>query len=124
MLKIAAHYKDRDQATRNRYFTYLRAMFRFGIRNNLTKNNPLATWMKPKENPRRSQLSLGDLALTKECAACHLKWALEMEYEIGARLGPSELLSLDREKRRAIDLLPSLDLALKNGQKENPQMGV
>lgn len=97
MLKIAEHYQDRTQATRNRYFGYLRAVFRFGVKKNLTKNNPLITWSKPGEEPRRSRLTVEDLALIKECAPCHLQWALEVEFALGTRPGPTELLSLKWE---------------------------
>jgi integrase len=97
MLKIAEHYQGRTQATRNRYFGYLRAVFRFGIKKNLTRNNPLFTWSRPGEEPRRSRLTIEDLALIKECAPCHLQWALEVEFALGTRPGPTELLSLKWE---------------------------
>lgn len=97
LLKVAEHYQGCTQATRNRYFGYLRAAFRFGIKNNLTKINPLVAWSKPGEEPRRSRLTIEDLALIKECAPCHLQWALEVEFALGTRPGPTELLSLKWE---------------------------
>lgn len=94
IMKIAEHYGNRSQATRNRYLGYLRAMFRFGIRHNLTTKNPLQGWRKSKEEPRRSQLTVDDLKLIMECAPCYLQWAIEVEFALGTRPGPTELLSL------------------------------
>jgi len=97
MMKVMDYYQDRTQATRNRYLGYLRAVFRFGLRHGLITKNPLQSWQRVKEEPRRSQLTVEDLALIMECAPCHLRWALEVEYALGTRPGPSELLSLKWE---------------------------
>jgi len=94
MLEIANLYKERSQSTRNRYFVYLRAIFRFGIRHGLNKNNPLAQWQKKKEPPRQSLLTLENLKKIIVHAAPHLKWAIEVEWRLGTRPGPSELLSI------------------------------
>jgi integrase len=97
MLRVADHYKDRSQSTRNRYLGYLRAIFRWGIRHGITKNNPLMNWQKTKEAPRRSQLTVEDLKKLIEHAEPHLRWALEVEWNLGTRPGPSELLSIKWE---------------------------
>lgn len=94
LLKVADLYKDRKQATRNRYFGYLRAIFRFGVRTGITKNNPLTPWRKPKEEPRPSLITAEDVKKIIACAPEHLKWAMEVQWNLGTRPGPSELLSI------------------------------
>lgn len=94
MMAIAKHYKDREQATRNRYLGYLRAIFKWGIRHDITKNNPLKGWSKEDEPKKEVQLTVEDLKKIMSHAAPHLKWAIEVEWNIGTRPGPSELLSI------------------------------
>ncbi|MEN6440888.1 MAG: site-specific integrase [Syntrophobacter sp.] len=97
MMQIAGYYKERSQSTRNRYFVYLRAIFRFGVRHGITKNNPLQNWSKKKEAPRKSMLTIEDLRRIISHAGPHLKWALEVQWHLGTRPGPSELLALKWE---------------------------
>lgn len=94
LLKVADLFTARKPATRNRYFGYLRAIFRFGIRSGNTKNNPLTPWRKSKEPPRPSQLNADDVKKIIACAPEHLKWAMEVQWHLGTRPGPSELLSI------------------------------
>jgi integrase len=94
MLKVAEIFKDRKQATRNRYFGYLRAIFRFGVRHGLTKNNPLQQWKKPKEDPRPSLLAVEDVKKIIASAPEHLRWGMEVQWNLGCRPGPSELFSI------------------------------
>lgn len=96
VLKIAEYYRaqGRSQATVNRYFGYLRAIFRFGIKHDLIKNNPLKNWQKKRELPRRSPLTVDDLKKIMRHADPHLRWALEVQFRLGTRPGPSELLAL------------------------------
>ncbi|WP_449246280.1 tyrosine-type recombinase/integrase [Desulfarculus baarsii] len=91
---FAQRYINRTQATRNRYLGYLRAMFRFGVASGLCKNNPLARWKKPKEAPRQTLLTVADLRKIMQHAAPHLRWALEVEFNLGVRAGASELFAL------------------------------
>lgn len=97
ILEAVRPFLDRTQSTRNRYLGYLRAVFRFGIAHGLTKNNPLANWKKPKEQPRRSLLTVAGLRKILDSAPEHLKWAIEVEWNLGARPGPSELFALKWE---------------------------
>lgn len=94
LLQVADLFTARKPATRNRYFGYLRAIFRFGIRSGITKNNPLLPWRKSKEPPRPSQLTADDVKKIIACAPEHLKWAMEVQWNLGTRPGPSELLSI------------------------------
>ncbi len=94
MMQVAEKYADRSQATRNRYFDYMKAIFRFGIDQELTTNNPLRRWKKEKEPRRKVLLTPEDLRRIYDHAAPHLQWAIEVCWNIGTRPGETELLSL------------------------------
>ena len=94
VLKAMEPFRDRSVATRNRYMGYLRAIFRWGIRHGLTEHNPLRGWQAAKEHRRRANLTVEDLRRIMDHAAPHLRWALEVEWNLGTRPGPSELFSL------------------------------
>jgi integrase len=94
MQGVLEYYKDRSIATKNRYMQYLNAIFSYGIEHGLTKNNPLARWKKTKEPRRRVCLKVEDLQRLMQHAEPHLKWAIEVSWNLGTRPGPSELLSL------------------------------
>lgn len=91
---FATHYADRAQSTRNRYLAYLRSMFRYGVSTGLCGVNPLAGWKKPKETPRQTLLTVADLRKIMQHAAPHLRWVLEVEFNLGVRAGASELFAL------------------------------
>lgn len=82
------------EITMNRYLSYLKIMLTWAVNNELIERNPLARWIKPKDVRRRLHLTVDDLRKIIDCAAPHLKWALEVAYNLGVRTGPSELLSL------------------------------
>lgn len=86
--------KDRSQYTVNKYCDYLSFIFNFGINNNLTHVNPLLPWKKPKVQPYDLKLSLDDVKKIMVNAEPHLKWAMEVCFNLGTRPGESELLSL------------------------------
>lgn len=94
MVEFGQRYQDRSQATRNRYLSYLKTIFAWGLRHDLLKDNPLKNWHPSKEAPRRSQLTVDDLKKIMAVAPEHLKWAIEVEFNLGTRPGASELLSL------------------------------
>ncbi len=94
IMRVADHYADRSQATRNRYLGYLRAIFRFGVDQEITTHNPMKKWRKGKEPKRKVLLNVPDLMRIYENAAPHLQWALEVEWNLDTRPGESELLSL------------------------------
>lgn len=85
---------DRAPTTRNRYTSYLKVMFNWGVENEYNKVNPLAKWKKSKERPRQSTLSREDLLKIREEAEPHIQFALDLAYNLGVRTGPSELLAL------------------------------
>ena len=86
--------KERSQYTVNKYCDYLSFIFNFGIDNGFTQVNPLKNWKKPKVQPWDLKLTLDDARKIMEHAEPHLKWAMEVCFNLGTRPGESELLSL------------------------------
>lgn len=93
---ITKNYPDDTHSitTRSRYLSYIKVMFQFAINHGYIDKNPLALWKKPKEKPRCSMLTVPDLRLIMDKAPDHLKWAMELAYNLGVRTGESELLAL------------------------------
>ena len=94
VMKVASRFDQKSAATRNRYMDTLKAIFNFGVRLELTTNNPMKIWKKATERPREVELTLEDLTKIYEAAPDHLKWVIEVEWELGTRPGCSELFSL------------------------------
>jgi len=86
--------KARSQFTVNKYCDYLSFIFHFGMDNGFTTVNPLKNWKKPKVQPWDLKLTLEDAKKIMACAEPHLKWAMEVCFNLGTRPGESELLSL------------------------------
>lgn len=86
--------KSRSQYTVNKYCDYLSFIFNFGIDNGFTSVNPLKNWKKPKVQPWDLKLTLEDAKKIMTNAEPHLKWAMEVCFNLGTRPGESELLSL------------------------------
>ena len=86
--------KSRSQYTVNKYCDYLSFIFNFGIDNGFTSINPLKNWKKPKVQPWDLKLTLDDAKKIMACAEPHLRWAMEVCFNLGTRPGESELLSL------------------------------
>lgn len=85
---------SRSTNTINRYLGYLRAVFKFGIEQELIRKNPMAKWRKAREQKRRVLLTVDDLRRILEHSEPHLAWAIEIEWELGTRPGATELLAL------------------------------
>ena len=81
-------------SSRQRYLGYLKALFSFGTKHKLTCNNPLETWEKRTEPKYNYQLTVPILEQLVMHAAPHLRWAITVEWAVGARPGPSELYAL------------------------------
>ena len=94
ILKAAERFNDKSAATRNRYMDTLNAIFNFGIKLELITNNPMKMWQKTRERPREVFLTVEDLSKIYNAASDHLKWIIEVEWELGARPGVSELFAL------------------------------
>lgn len=89
--------KHRSQTTINRYGDYLDAIFNYGVRTGMITNNPVKGRSKPKEKPRAVQLTVADIEKIMAAAQDHVKWAIEVCFNLGTRSGESELLSLKWE---------------------------
>lgn len=87
-------YASNSPTTRNRYLSYLKVIFNFGIKHGITDLNPLEKWNKAKEKPRQSTLTFRQLKKIKKHASKHLQWALDVAFHLGVRTGESELLAL------------------------------
>lgn len=83
----------RSQASVNRYCCFL-DKFCFAVANGLMAQNPMAQWRKTKEPPRQFQITLEDVSKIMEHADDHVRWAVEVCFNLGVRSGDSELLSL------------------------------
>lgn len=95
IMKMAEkHLSGVTLATRQRYLGYLYACFNYGTRHELTSGNPLGTWKKQPEPRRELLLSVEDLEKLYQHAAPHLQWAIAVEWEVGARPGPTELYAI------------------------------
>jgi len=86
--------KARSQASVNRYCDYLDAMFNFGIEMELIQKNPMKGRRKAKERPRDVQVGVDDLKRIMDHAEPHIRWAMEVCFNLGTRPGPSELFAL------------------------------
>ncbi|TIH19272.1 site-specific integrase [Marinifilum sp. JC120] len=91
---MMSRYADNSPTTRNRYMSYLKIIFNFGVDQGYTEQNPLQKWKKAKEKPRQSTLSVDELKLIIKHATQHVAWAIEIAFNLGVRTGESELLSL------------------------------
>ena len=89
--------KPRSQSCVNRYCDYLDAIFNFGIEMELISRNPMKGRKKAKEKPRDVQVGVDDLRRIMECAEPHVRWAMEVCFNLGTRPGPSELFALRYE---------------------------
>ncbi|MEL7639692.1 MAG: site-specific integrase [Solidesulfovibrio sp.] len=86
--------KPRSQACVNRYCDYVDAIFNFGIEMELISKNPMKGRKKAKERPRDVQVGVDDLKRIMDHAEAHIRWAMEVCFNLGTRPGPSELFAL------------------------------
>lgn len=90
--------RARSQTTVNRYTDYLNAVFSFGLEMELTRMNPMKGRKKAKERPREVQISLEDVRRIMEHAEPHVRWAMEVCFNLGLRPGKSELFAIRYEQ--------------------------
>ena len=94
VLNVASRFNDKSPATQNRYMDTLKAIFNLGYQLELIDSNPMKSWRKTRERPREVFLTVQDLTKIYQLAPDHLKWIIEVEWELGTRPGVSELFSL------------------------------
>lgn len=86
--------KPRSQASVNRYCDYVDAIFNFGMEMELISKSPMKGRKKAKEQPRDVQVGIDDLKRIMDHAESHIRWAMEVCFNLGTRPGPSELFAL------------------------------
>lgn len=86
--------KPRSQVTVNRYCDYLDSIFNFGCQIGLVQSNPMKLRQRIRERPREIQLTVEDMRRIMVCAEPHVRWAMEVCFNLGTRPGTSELLTL------------------------------
>jgi integrase len=94
VMRVASRWENASTATQNRYMGYLRSVFRFGIKYDLTSVNPLAKWEKVRERKYEMRLTVADLQRIHAAAEPHLQWTLEVALNLGTRPGTTELFAL------------------------------
>lgn len=80
--------------TKNRYVSYLKVVFNFGVERGYLDRNPLARWKKRREQPRALRITESDLQRIYQVATPHLKWIIKVVVSLGVRPGRSEAFSL------------------------------
>jgi integrase len=80
--------------TRQRNMGYLNAVFRYGLRHGMIEKNPMGAWARQKEPKYDVQLTVQDFQAIMDHAKPYLAWILEVEWELGARPGVTELFSV------------------------------
>ena len=97
---IKAKYGHAAQSTRNRYIGYIKSIFEFGVQQGHVPKNPLASWVKGKEDSHNSPLTLKDLkkiqayAAREKSRSKHLAWAIEVAWNVPCRPGQADLFAL------------------------------
>jgi integrase len=94
ILKVSGRFQDKSATTQNIYMAAWKAIINFGYQIDLVANNPMKSWKKFKVKPREVYLTIQDLNKIYQIAPDHLKWIIEVEWELGTRPGVSELFSL------------------------------
>ena len=93
-VNVAVRFSEKSPCTQNRYMEHLHIILRFGLSQGLIQKDPMRGWKKHKEPKRDVKLTLEDLQKIYAHAQPHLKWLLEVQWELGTRPGPSELFAL------------------------------
>lgn len=94
--KVIDYYEARGstQTTAMRYIRYLKTILRYGVQRKLITENPLQHWKRPREQSRKHKITPDGVRELLKHASPHLAWAIEIEWHLGARPGPTELTSL------------------------------
>lgn len=81
--------------TINKYFQYISRIFMWAVERGYLKDNP---WRNRRtlraHRPKIELITTEELARIMEAADDHLRWAIEVELNVGCRPGPSELFAL------------------------------
>jgi integrase len=94
VINVAVRFSEKSVCTQNRYMAYLHIMIRFGLSQGLIQKDPMQGWKKHRESNREVLLTMEDLQKIFAHSPPHLQWLLEVQWELGTRPGPSELLTI------------------------------
>jgi len=94
IIKVSERFKDNSPYTQNRYMGALKSIFNFCYQLDMITTNPMKSWKNLKQRQRDVYLTVQDLNKIYKEAPDHLKWIIEVEWELGTRPGVSELFSL------------------------------
>lgn len=94
ILRMARAWDGRSASTVQRYLGYLKAIFEFGLRQEVITRHPMAKWSKVKEPKRDLKLTVEDLERILHHSPPHLAWAIEVEWALGTRPGVTELFAI------------------------------
>lgn len=83
-----------SKVTINHYGHLLSALFNYAVDRDYITKNPMKLWRKIPVAKKNVQLTIEDFRKIWACAPDHIKWAMEVCFNLGVRSGESELLSL------------------------------
>lgn len=86
--------KPRSLTTVNKYGHFLAAFFNYAVERGYLPASPMRLWRKHQLRKKQIDLTLEDAQKIMAHAAPHLRWAMEVCFNLGTRSGESELLSL------------------------------
>ena len=82
---------------KRRYLSYIQVILNCGLNEGMIDRHPLQKWKKGSEEPRQLLLTPDLLRRIQQNAAPHIAWALEVAFNLGLRVGKSELFALKWE---------------------------
>jgi integrase len=118
---VMQNYMHTKQATRNTLLSVLKGAFEYAADNDWIPKNPLRRWRPTPVPQYEVKLTWEDLQKIWWCADGHLRWVMEVESQIGARPGGTELFALKWEhidwKEKRI-WVPQSKTSRKTGEKK------
>ena len=91
------HDRLRSAETINKYGMYLCALFNYAVQRGYLTLSPMRLWKKMRVVRQDVELTLEETKLIMDNAPPHVRWAMEVAYNLGVRPGPCELFSLKWE---------------------------
>ena len=88
------HGKQLSPITVNKYCNFLKTFFNYAVKRGYLVRNPMALWEPVHVEKQERLLTKEDIVKIMANAVPHIRWAIEVAYELGVRTGESELLSL------------------------------
>ncbi len=89
--------RPRCAITLNQYGHYLVALFNYAVLRGYLIVSPMRLWKPMREVRRDVELTLEDTKRIMDKALPHVRWAMEVAFNLGVRPGPCELFNLKWE---------------------------